>query len=563
MSLGGFHLKKQGFLYGSIILVASVFITKVIGALFKIPLANMLGGTGMGYFGCAYGLFMPIYAISVTGLPTAVAKITAENVAFERYANVRKIKKISLLIFSLIGLFASALLIILATPFSKYIVETPEALPSVIIIAPSIFFGCVMSVYRGYYEGLRNMYPTAISQVAEAVVKLCAGLALCYLTLKFASDSPMKFLYLVSKIQDVTSLSVQDLALPYAAAAAIFGVTLSSFAGMLFLIFRHKIVGDGITKAEIVKDRVTDSSKTLISSLIKIIIPVAIGSLVTNLTSLIDLGTIVRSLNTAIEKGPEFFSKLNMPTNEMSNFIYGSFTGLAVTVFNLVPSFTNMFGKGILPNLAEAWSIKDQKRIKKSVESVILVTGLVAIPSGLGICVLAREILQFLYASRATEILVSYRSLAVLGIGVILLSITTPVFSMLQAIGRADLPVKIMMIGVAVKFLGNIILIPIPEINVVGAGISTMLCYAVISFISIKCLCNETGVKLNISKIFLKPLYAGILCCFSALLTYTFLERYLGNRLSLAFSVAFGGIIYLFSLYLLGGITKKEIKSFF
>lgn len=556
-------MKKQGFLYGSIILVASAVITKVIGALFKIPLANMLGGTGMGYFGCAYGLFMPIYAVSVTGLPTAIAKLTAENSVFERYANVRKIKRISLLAFTIIGLLASLLIFALAMPFSKYVVETPEALPAVLAIAPSILFGCIMSVYRGYYEGLRNMHPTAVSQVAEAIVKLCAGLGLCYFTMKFAADKPQAFLAIIGKLQSVENVSVEDLILPYGAAAAILGVTLSSLAGMIFLILRHKIIGDGISKEELAKDKVTDSGKSLVSSLMKIVVPVAIGSLVTNLTTLIDLGTIVRSLNTAIERAPEYFIGINVPIDEMSNFIYGSFTGLAVTVFNLVPSFTNMFGKGILPNLAEAWSIKDQKRIKKSVESVILVTGLVAIPSGLGICVLAREILQFLYSSRTSEVLVSYQSLAVLGVGVILLALTTPVFAMLQAIGRADLPVKIMLIGVAVKLAGNLILIPIPEINIVGAGISTMLCYAVISVISIKCLCTETGVKLNIGKIIFKPFYAGVLCSLGAVMVYTFLVSHLGNRLSLVAGIGFGGIIYLISLYLLGGITKSEIKSLF
>ena len=563
MYLGRINLKKQGFLYGSIILVASVIITKIIGALFKIPLANMLGGTGMGYFGCAYGLFMPIYAISVTGLPTAVAKLTAENVAFERYANVRKIKRISLLMFTLIGLFASVVLFLLALPFSKFIVETPASFPAVVVIAPSILFGCVMAVYRGYYEGLRNMYPTAISQIAEAVVKLCAGLGLCYFTIKLADKNPQAFLNIIGKLQNVTGIPIEELILPYSAAAAVLGVTLSSLAGMIFLILRHKIIGDGITKAEIAKDKITDSGKALASDLMKIVIPVAIGSLVTNLTSLIDLGTITRSLNTAIEKGPEYFIGIGVPLDEMSNFIYGSFTGLAVTIFNLVPSFTNMFGKGILPNLAEAWSIKDQKRIKKSVESVILVTGLVAIPSGLGICALAREILQFLYASRTSEILVSYQSLAVLGVGVVLLALTTPVFAMLQAIGRADLPVKIMLIGVAVKLIGNLVLIPIPEINIVGAGISTMVCYAVISVISIKCLCKETGVKLNIGKIFFQPLYAGILCSLGAVLAYSFLISHLGNRLSLLAGIGFGGLIYLFSLYLLDVITKKQIKSLF
>lgn len=363
-------MKKQGFLYGSAILIMSVIITKLIGALFKIPLTNILGGTGMGYFSSAYGIFMPVYAISVTGIPAAIAKMTAENCAIERYSNVKKIHRISLLSFTFIGLILSGIIIVLSVPFCRYVIETPGAFPSVVIIAPSIFFGCVMSVYRGYYEGLRNMYPTAVSQVIEAMIKLIAGLGLCWYTFKLASDCPEKFFHIIKNLgadivieNGITDIS--QLIIPYASAAAVLGVTLSSFGGMFFLIIRHKIYVDGITEDQINRDKVTDSKKKILSSLIKIVIPVAIGSLITNLTSLIDLATIIRFMNYAINKAPEIFSISDIPLNETANFYYGSFTGLSVTVFNLIPAFTNMFGKGILPGLTEAWAIKDKEKITK------------------------------------------------------------------------------------------------------------------------------------------------------------------------------------------------------
>lgn len=538
-------------------------IAKIIGALFKIPLTNLLGGTGMGYFSCAYGLFLPVYAISVTGLPTAVAKLVAENTAFGRYANAKKIKRVSLILFTLIGIFSAGLMVLLSGVFSEHIVETPSAKPAVLAIAPSVLFGCIMSVYRGYYEGLRNMYPTAVSQVIEGLVKLAAGLLFCKLTMDFAVNSPTEFLEVISKLQPVENLSAEDLMLPYSAAAAVLGVTLSSFGGMIFLILRHKLSGDGITKAMTAENKYTDSGKSLLKALIKILVPVALGSLVTNLTSLIDLATIVRCLNSAIEKAPKYFIGMSVPISEMSTFIYGSFTGLTLTVFNLVPSFANMFGKGILPSLAEAWAVKDKSRIEKSVNSVLFVTGLVAIPAGLGITALAREILEFLYSSRTNEILASYQSLAVLGAGVILLSLTAPMFAMLQAIGRADLPVKIMLLGVAVKLAGNLLLIPIPAINITGAGISTTFCYLVICVTAVSSLRRVTGVKIRWGTVFIKPLYAGILCIMGAVPAYNFLFPLLGNMLSLPISIAIGGIIYLLSLYLLEINTKNQIKSLF
>lgn len=554
-------MKKQGFLFGSIILVVSVILTKAIGALFKIPLANLLGGTGMGYFSSAYGLFMPIYAISVTGIPTAIAKLIAENSAFERFSNIRKIKRISLAVFALIGLAASLLVYFLALPFASYIVGTPESYPAIAMIAPSIFFGCVMAVYRGYYEGLRNMYPTAISQVVEASVKLISGLAACYITINYAADSPLEFLKIVNFFGfdcNTTEHLTSNVVLSVAAAAAIAGVTLSSLIGMLFLMLRQKIIGDGISKAQLLSDKITDRSKNIITSLMAIAVPVAIGSIVTNLTSLIDLGTIVKCLDQSFVNDP---NNLIIPHMEnTSNFIYGSFTGLAITVFNLIPSLTNMFGKGIIPTMSEANVANDKKRIKKSAENVLMVTAIIAIPSGIGISLLSKPILQFLFSSRIDEISVSYNALAILGLAVIFLSITTPAFAMLQAIGKPKLPVKIMIIGVIMKLIGNLCLIPIPEININGAAISTVLSYGIICISALYFLCKEAKIKIAAS-IFLKPLYSGILCGLSSNLVYGWLEMLLGNKLSLIISIAIGGLIYLLSLYLLGVKAENHIKS--
>ena len=139
-------MKKQSFIHGSIILIVSVLIAKLIGAVFKIPLTNLLGGTGMGYFSSAYGLFLPVYAVSVTGLTASVAKLTAESSVFMMYRNARKVKSISLVIFILIGLLGSLSIFLLAKPFATNVIESEKSYLSIIMIAPSILFGCITAV---------------------------------------------------------------------------------------------------------------------------------------------------------------------------------------------------------------------------------------------------------------------------------------------------------------------------------------------------------------------------------------------------------------------------------
>lgn len=534
-------MKKQDFLKGSVILIASAIIAKVIGAFFKIPLTNTLGGTGMGYFSSAYGLFLPVYAVTVTGLTTAIAKQVAEQSAFGQYRNVRRIKNISLLLFSVIGLIGSLFIGLLSKPFAISTMNDKQAFVCIMLIAPSVLFGCIMSVYRGYYEGLKNMYPTAVSQLIEALVKLFCGLGLCLYT----AENPWVLEYFPQGTELVTACS----------AMAVLGITLSSFAGMFFLIIRDKFGGDGISKSMIENDKTVMPRKTILRQIFSVLIPVSVGSLVTNLTSLTDLLTIMKCLERAVERFPQYFAENFMPTGitptEFPNFVYGSFNGLAITVFNLVPSITNMFGKGVIPSVAEAHAEKNIEKLAENSRSALKATAFIAVPSGLGMCFLSRQILLFLYPSRTAEILVSYRSLSFLGIAVILLCLSFPVFSMLQAVGRADLPVKIMLVGVVVKLAGNLVLVPVPEINVSGASISTTLCYAVILVMSLVCFVRETGVKLHIAKIFLPVAYSSVLCTVSAVLCNNLTSATLGNSLSLILSVGCGGIIYLVSMFLL------------
>ena len=548
-------MKKQGFLLSSAILIFSAVLAKLAGALFRIPLANMLGGTGMGYFSSAYGIFMTVYAVSVTGLPAAVAKLTAENSALERYGNLRRVKSSALLFFSLTGLAFTAAMLLLAYHFCVYVSGSPETVPSVLAIAPSVLFGCMTSVYRGYYEGLRNMFPTAVSQILEGIVKLCAGLALCIWVLKNPDT--------VRHICTFFNCSVTAIA----AAAAVFGISISSAAGTFYLILRDKLKGDGLSDEEIISTsnpNHTDSRKTIVAALLKTAVPIALGALVTNLTSLIDLVTIMRSLRSAAEKAPEFFSRLsaNVPASELPNFLFGSFTGLAVTVFNLVPSFTNMFGKGILPALSESFAAGDKLRVKLSAENAFFVTALLSFPSAAGISVLSGEILRTLFPTKPVETAACTASLTILGIAVAFLCISSTAFAILQAAGRPDLPVKLMIPGVLVKFVGNILLVPLPELNISGAAISTLLCYVVICVpaVSMATKCTKMD-KSYIKGVFLKIIYCSAMCGGGALLAKNSFSQAFDGIILLFISIISGVIFYIISTILLGIITKSTLKS--
>ncbi|MDD6945650.1 MAG: oligosaccharide flippase family protein, partial [Ruminococcus callidus] len=365
-------MKTQTFLKGSFILFFSALITKALGALFKIPLTMLLGGVGMGYFGCAYGLFLPIYALSITGLSTAVASLVAKEHGAGHIQNVRKIRRTARLLFAGVGLLLSGFIWLFAVPFARSTAADASAAYAIRMMAPAAFFGCLAAVERGYYEGLCNMYPTAISQAVESIAKVVCGLLFSHYV--FTHET-----------QVLAYFPAGTPILPIAAAAAVLGVTLSTACGVLYFFFRN-LGGDGLPKAA--SSSASLSIGSLMRSLFQIMLPVAVGSFVTNRTSLIDLCTMMRCFDHLQQTQPAaLFQKFGAVAAESTfpALVYGAFSGMALTVFNLVPSVTNMFGKSVLPCAAQSWAKGQKEAVQKQLQSVLFLTALIALPAAGGL----------------------------------------------------------------------------------------------------------------------------------------------------------------------------------
>lgn len=542
----GFHMKKQTFFKGSLILIISAAAAKILGAVFKIPLTNLLGGVGMGYFGCAYGLFLPIYAVSATGLSAAVAKLTAEEVARGCFGNVRRIRSTARLLFAILGAVLTLAIMLAARPFSIYAAGDAGSWYAVLMIAPSALFGCMSAVERGYYEGMQNMYPTAMSQAAEAVVKVICGLWLSGFVLEHEDEVLLFF----PEGTDILSV---------AAAAAVLGVTASTAAGLLYFVFRN-LSGDGIRQCDIKKSEM-QSRRRIAERLVLTMLPITLGSVAATLTSVIDLCTVMRCLgfvqhhniNALTERFGTAAAESTFPA-----FVYGAFTGMALTVFNLVPSVTNMFGRSVLPCASRAFARGRKESLREQVRSVILAAGLIAVPSGIGLMLLAEPIMLTLYSGHTEEAGIAAQALMALAPGMVCLCLVSPLFSIMQGIGKADMPVKFMMFGVAVKLLGNLILIPLPSLSVTGAGISTSICYCVMLLLALLKLRKELG-GLKLIKTMLPVIYASLMSGGGAYIINSVLRDY-GTFVQLAGAISAAVFIYGIVLFLLGH-SGRDIRD--
>ncbi|WP_295210828.1 polysaccharide biosynthesis C-terminal domain-containing protein [Ruminococcus sp.] len=562
-------MKKQSFLKGSAILLSMVLITKILGLMYKIPLTNLLGGTGMGYFSAAFSVFTPIFAVVVSGIPSTMARLTAENYALERFSNLRKTRRAAYLVFGVISTIAALLMILSAGFLSDKVIGEPSTKYALISVAPSMIFCTLMSVERGYFEGLQNMTPTAVSEIIETLFKLLLGLGFSYgLTYKISDDFERTG-ELFGKAYP-TAEQAASAALPYISAAAILGSSLASGIACLYIFISARVHGDGVTKQMLAADKLTDPLSHTAKRLCKFCAPIALISVITTFANMIDMLTINPCISKAIAQSPESFSRFTSQSLDLSmlpNFIYGSYTGLAITVFGLVPTLTAMFGKSILPSLTECYTKCNKAQMQENLNKMMMITSVIAIPAGLGIAVLAKPILCFLFGSRPTEISVCAQPMAILGIAVIFLGISTPCFAILQTLGRPKTAVLIMLFGGIIKLALNIVLIPLPMVNISGAALSTLVSNIFICICSVKTIYSLASAKCRWTELYLKPFYAAVMCAVTALLSYDvmskapFFQQY--QRLSTLFCILFGSIMYAFCLYLLCETPKNIVKSVF
>lgn len=556
-------IKSQSFIKGALILTISTSIVKFIGAIFKIPLFGILGAEGYGYFASAYDLYNPLFTVATAGFPVAIAKMVSENVARKRYRDVKTIHRVSVPIFTIMGVIGLALMVCCTFVYVN-IINAPGAKYATLTLAPTIFFACLMSIYRGYYEGMRNMIPTAISEIIEAACKLFLGLIFS----NMIYSSGMNEFYTYGTVYGVSYASeslARSAVLPFAAAGAIVGITIGSCFGFLYLLIRFKKEGDGITKADIEASPKSKSPRLTVKTLVKIAIPIAMGSLVVNIAGFVDVTLIQKRLFDIIQHSsdvllnqyPNFISMEAITNSKAHTMLYGCYASAAI-IMSLIPAVVQTFGISALPSVTRAWTQKVYKKIKSSIESVLKITMLVSIPTGLMISIMSQPIMHLLYGD-APDVNISASVLPVMGIAAIFMAASTPICSMLQAVGRVDLPVKILSIGVVIKVILNYILVGIPQINLQGAGFGTLICYMFITIAALFFLCKETKVFPNMVSIFVKPLLASVIACVISYFTNLLLCDIINYKIGTIIAILLAVIVYLLLLFLFKAITKKEV----
>lgn len=515
-------MSKDNFLKGAAILGIAGAIVKVLGAFYRIPLNNILGSEGIGYYQTAYPLYVLLLTISTAGFPVAIAKLVSEKSALGNHKGAHKVFKVAFLGMLIAGFLTSLFVFINARNIVKGW-GNEEAYYALIALVPALFFVPIMSAFRGYFQGRQTMAPTALSQIVEQLFRVVAGLMLTY--------------YLLG------------MGLPIAAGGASFGGSIGAIAGATAMIIIYFSKRGEIVEEIKISTGEEESVNKIIKDLLIIAIPITIGAAIVPIMNSIDTLLVFKRLESV------GFSK-----NE-ANALYGQLSGHAQTLINLPLIFSTALAISLVPTISMANTKKDYREIRRTTSSSMRITLLVGLPSALGLFILAEPIIGLLYYKLSPEEIISTGEiLSILSFGVIFLTLVQSLTAILQGLGKPIVPVVNLTIGAAIKVILTYTLTGIRSINVKGAAISTVTAYFIAALLDLIAVRKYTRLKLNIIEVFIKPLLSTVGMTLVAKFVYMGLLDIIGGKLATIVAIILAAIAYLILLLVTGSLTYEDFS---
>ncbi len=501
--------------YGVFVLSLSGILVKVIGLLFKIPLTNMIGESGMGYFNSAYTVYSFFYILSTAGLPIALSIMISSS----RQKQIQKrVFNTALALFALMGVLLSCLMLLGAGLLSDFI-SNPDAVYSIMTMAPCLLFVCIASAYRGYFQGCQSMLQTALSQLIEAAGKLILGMLLALWAIRRGFSSPI------------------------VAAFAVLGITLGSGISMLYLVVARRFFrGDALDANESEGEENT-KVRTILKKLIKLSVPITASSAVLSLSGLLDLAVVMRRLQQTGYSA------------ELANALYGNYTSLAVPLFNMPAVLITPISCALVPYIAKAISTGERKKAISGAQNCLKYATIIGIASSVGLSVLSEPILRLIFSDTLAKSAAPL--LSILAISVIFVAYTNVTVSIMQSSGFMLLPIASMATGGVIKLVGAWFFVG--NFGIAGAPMSTLLCYLTMSVINFALLDSKLNIRINIARMIFIPLVASLCCALSASFTYIVLEGKMHSAACLP-AIVIGGAVYLALLFVFGYIKKEELQ---
>ena len=510
--------KKQNFLQGTAMLAMATAIVKLIGALYKIPLNAIIGEQGFGYFNTAYDIYNVLLMVSTAGLPVAMSRMISQASSLHHYNQVRRIYRTAQGIFLALGIAGSVPMTLFCRQLAQF-QNQPDAWAAIGALGPSVLLICVMSTYRGFFQGQSNMVPTSISQVLEAVVKLLVGMVAALVLLKSTSSVPL------------------------AAGGAILGVTASCLVSSLYLFSRFRKSFALLPQSQEEPRSYQDTARGLLF----IAIPITFGSAVLQLLTMLETKIYMGQL-------------LNLGYSQAAADTMRGIYGMCITIFNMPCAFITPITISIIPAITAQLTLCNDQEAKATEESAVRITGLISMPCTFGLALLAEPVTALLGRYSGANLHLATQLMVILAVSLIFNATVVVTTAIMQAHGHAGRPVLNMLIGGILNLIAVFILTGNPHIHILGTPIGILLCYISIAGLNLyslrSLLEHPPAILRNLARSFLAALIMGVF------VTAAFLGlKVLGITSSLllaAVPILVGVVVYGFCAVKLRAITHED-----
>lgn len=518
-------------MYGALILSVAGIVSKILGACFRIPLGNMIGADGMGYYQGAYPIYILLLTVATAGIPVAISRMVAERLVYEDHFGARRVFKISIIIMSVLGILLFSAMFFSASFITSQLSGLKDAIYAIRAIAPALLFVPVMATFRGYFQGMQNMKPTAMSQVIEQLCRVICGLALAFVLIPQGNH--------------------------YAAAGGTFGASAGAALGLVFMLIlfisfvrkpeNRKAAAESCLKFQGEKQ----SAGRITGQIFAIAVPITIGASIMPLLQNIDLAIVTNRLAAS-----------GAWTTEQIRGMYGQLTAFAAPLINMPFMVIQAITVSMVPTVVSAFRKQDTEFLHLNIVLGLRTALIVILPCVAGYMVLADPIMRLLYFNQQSDAVGAAPCLFILSIGMAFLASSQVLTAVLQGVGRQVTPVVNLFVGAVVKTIITFTLTGMPAFNVKGAAIGTISAYAVAAVLNLIAVKRTTKVSFDWKLILGRPLLAVLSMSIVVFCVNSLLALFTGALISTGMSILVGGLVYVAMIFVTGSVTKNELISF-
>lgn len=509
--------RQNSFLLGAMILTAAGLISRLLGVLYRIPFARLVGAEGIGLYQMAYPIYTTVLALSTAGLPIAISILVAEKRARGDVRGERRVFYLALSTLAILGGLMSYGLFNWAGWLAVRVLNDSRAAYSILAVAPAVFFGAVMSAFRGYFQGLQWMSPTGVSQVIEQLVRVVTVLAAAMLLMAYGPE--------------------------FAAAGATFGAVAGGAAGLITLLVFYTWYCLGNRQPFRTRLPASEGTFSLAYRLLALALPASLGALVMPVVQALDAMIVPLRLQAAGY------------SVEQATSLFGQLSGMAGTLVNLPAIITIAITTSLVPAISEAAARGGRQWVGERFSLALRASLLLCLPAAVGMWLLAEPIMELLYNDPGAGV-----PLRVLAPSIIFLGLYQVSTGALQGLGRTMLPVRNLLAGAGCKVLLNYYLTALPGVGIKGAAIGTIAAFMVAAVLNLISLRRVIGQMPNWLGLLLKPGLAVTIMGACVIWVFDTLTAAWGQpELPCLLAIISGMFTYGVSLLLVGGISAREL----